>query len=477
MVKEVLNMSTEIRTGWLADNTGKPFAPKTLVSQILNDKGELLENIIAENKDVITEELINYIENKLEEINNFVEDKINEHNDNANSHDQIANELVDINNDISSLQSDYNAVNNNLIDAADLISANSTNIENLNNNKISTTDIYYGLDYDGNETKVLSASAGAELNDTLADHKSDTNTHVSESDRTNWNNAHTHAGKDHAPASITSGNGISITGNADAITIGNTGILSLDIQSGDNNGCIKYKTNNNATYSEVGVKGLGSAAYKDTTYFATSHNHNDLAKQSAVDEISTKITYITSGSTSVGKANALTVTSAIGGENLPVYIDADGKPATCSQYAGGTAVTLNGAGKGGNDASFYAPTSVGAFGQILAADASGLPVWSNILDNKQDKISFTTNKGCVLVSDTNGNLATSNITSTELGYLDGVNANIQDALNGITSALGAATQGTINGNTYTGKLNGYTITYSTSPPTENNLNVITLVPR
>ena len=47
-------------------------------------------------------------------------------------------------------------------------------------------------------------------------------------------------------------------------------------------------------------------------------------------------------------------------------------------YAGGTAVTLNGASKAGSTASFFAPTTVGTSGQFLKSNGSGAPTWTSI---------------------------------------------------------------------------------------------------
>lgn len=47
-------------------------------------------------------------------------------------------------------------------------------------------------------------------------------------------------------------------------------------------------------------------------------------------------------------------------------------------YAGGTAITLNGASKAGATASFFAPTTVGTAGQFLKSNGSGAPVWANV---------------------------------------------------------------------------------------------------
>ena len=84
--------------------------------------------------------------------------------------------------------------------------------------------------------------------------------------------------------------------------------------------------------------------------------------------------------------NAQTVTvhnvqskvSALGSTTKPVYTSVDGTFSECSTYAGGTAVTLNGTSKGGNSASFYAPTSAGTNGQILTSNGSGEPSWTSV---------------------------------------------------------------------------------------------------
>ena len=63
----------------------------------------------------------------------------------------------------------------------------------------------------------------------------------------------------------------------------------------------------------------------------------------------------------------------------PVYVT-DGCLAKCSQYAGGTKVTLNGTNKGADDASFFAPiTSIAADKyKVLVSNGASAPVWSSL---------------------------------------------------------------------------------------------------
>lgn len=68
--------------------------------------------------------------------------------------------------------------------------------------------------------------------------------------------------------------------------------------------------------------------------------------------------------------------AALGSTTKPVYTSAAGTFAECSNYAGGTAVTLNGTSKGGDSASFYAPTSAGTSGYYLKSSGSGAPTWT-----------------------------------------------------------------------------------------------------
>lgn len=68
--------------------------------------------------------------------------------------------------------------------------------------------------------------------------------------------------------------------------------------------------------------------------------------------------------------------NTVGSTTQPIYLNG-GAATICNLYAGGTAVTLNGASKASNTASFYAPTSAGTDGQILVARGTNTaPVWS-----------------------------------------------------------------------------------------------------
>ena len=74
----------------------------------------------------------------------------------------------------------------------------------------------------------------------------------------------------------------------------------------------------------------------------------------------------------------------LGSSTQPVYYKTnsgsdEGVLDTCSTYAGGTKVTLNGTDKGASTASFYAPTAVGSKYNILTSNGSGAPSWANTI--------------------------------------------------------------------------------------------------
>lgn len=131
-------------------------------------------------------------------------------------------------------------------------------------------------------------------------HVADTTKHITSTERTNWNAAKTHADSAHAPSNaeknqnafsnvkvggttvaadtttdtleIAAGVGISVAGDAtnDKVTITNSGVIA--VSTGSSNGTISVNTN--GTSANVAVKGLGSAAYTDSSAYATAgHTH------------------------------------------------------------------------------------------------------------------------------------------------------------------------------------------------------------
>lgn len=138
-----------------------------------------------------------------------------------------------------------------------------------------------------------------------------------------------------------------------------------------------------------------------------------------------------------------TAGTAIGDTTHPVYVDADGEATAGSQYAGGTKLTLNGADKGADSATAYAPTAGGTSGQYLKSNGNGnAPSWETMdssptenstkavtsggvkaaLDGKQASVTITTNANTPTDNDTvimqdSGNTSTTSFLRRKLSTL------------------------------------------------------------
>ena len=95
---------------------------------------------------------------------------------------------------------------------------------------------------------------------------------------------------------------------------------------------------------------------------------------------------------------AYSVNAAVGSSSQPVYISQGGLAYTCSIYAGGTAVTLNGSSKSASTASFYAPTTAGTSGQVLTSSGSGAPTWVNFPSIPTKTSDLTNDSGFITAS-------------------------------------------------------------------------------
>jgi len=246
-------------------------------------------------------------------------------------------------------------------------------------------------------------------------HTSNTTVHITSTERTNWNAAKTHADSAHAPSdaeknqnafsnvkigsttiaadtatdtlTLVAGTNVTITPDAtnDKITISATDTnttysagtgISLSgttfsnsgvrsVSSGSSNGTISVNTN--GASADVAVKGLGSAAYTASTAYD--------AAGSANTALTNAKTY--TDTVAEGKANTSHTHTIANVTNLQSSLDA--KQATIT--GGATTITS-----------------------------------SNLTANR------------ALISNGSGKVAVSAVTSTELGYLDGVTSAIQTQL-------------------------------------------------
>ena len=135
---------------------------------------------------------------------------------------------------------------------------------------------------------------------------------------------------------------------------------------------------------------LGSMAYREDTEFATSEefgvvrNYFDENGVIFAENMSASNIVSALGNTPVNRATAdasgntiasyyQPKVSALGSATEPVYISAAGTFSKATKYAGGTAVTVNGASQAGQAVAFYAPASGGTAYQVLVAGGTEVP--------------------------------------------------------------------------------------------------------
>ena len=218
---------------------------------------------------------------------------------------------------------------------------------------------------------------------------------------------------------MVAGTGISLTADtsADKVTITNSGVRS--ISTGGTNGTISVNTNGTST--NVAIKGLGSAAYTASSdYAAASHG--------------THVSYATiapkmDGTASAGSASTVARTDHVHPTDTSrasqTDLDAleavvDGKAPKTHSHAISDVTNLQST-LDGKQATITGGATTIASSNLTASRA--------------------------LVSNSSGKVAVSAVTSTELGYLDGVTSSIQTQLDGKVP-----TSRTVNGKALTGNI-------------------------
>ena len=150
---------------------------------------------------------------------------------------------------------------------------------------------------------------------------------------------------------------------------------------------------------------------------ATVGTANKLSNTNAIGSFSQPV-YFTNGgvpaactmaSLSVGTASKLGSVNK-GSSTKPIYLNG-GTPEECSTYAGGTAITLNGASYAGSAASFYAPTASGSNNNFLKSTGSGAPSWVSA-SSLRETIGLGSNTGTLAVA--NGGTGKSSWTRNRL---------------------------------------------------------------
>lgn len=289
-------------------------------------------------------------------------------------------------------------------------------------------------------------------------HVSDNTKHITSTERTNWNAAKTHADSAHAPSNaeknqnafsnvkigdgtgaatisagtatdtltLVAGNNVTIDSSGKTVTItstdtntkysagtgislngttfSNSGVRS--VATGTTNGTISVNTDGSST--NVAVKGLGTAAYTDVG------------------------SYDASGAADTALANAKTYADSAATKVKNDLLNGAGEAYDTLKELGDL-IDEN------SDAIDALKTvASGKADKVHTHEISDVINLQTSLDGKQASITggastitssnLTANRA--LVSNASGKVAISNVTSTELGYLDGVTSNIQTQLDG-----------------------------------------------
>ena len=288
-------------------------------------------------------------------------------------------------------------------------------------------------------------------------------------------------GTDNAPPyPVTSVNGqtgdvtISAGGNVDSVN-GKTGVVVLnksDVGLGNVDNVRQYSTSNPPPYPVQSVDGATGAVVTNAVK-TTPQSLSDTQKQQVRNNIGAGTSSFDGDYNSLtNKPTIPTKTSQL--ENDSHYITANEAPVqSVNTKTGAVVLTQDDVGDGAtyvrthNDFTDALKTQINTNKDNIAmaeSDIDGLQtdvgtLKTNVsslqtaLTSKQDVIvgaaSTITDNNLVtdraLISDSSGKVAVSNVTSTELGYLDGVTSNVQTQLNNKLENIPIATSTTLGG--------------------------------
>lgn len=168
------------------------------------------------------------------------------------------------------------------------------------------------------------------------------------------------------------------TGNTTGTAAQVTNSFILKVNSGTTEGTSLYTFNGSAAKTLDIIAGTNVTLTAEAGKLTIASANTTYSANNGISLSGT--TFSNSGVRSIatGTANG-TISVNTNGTAADVAVKGLGSLAYSSAtYAGGTAVTLNGASKAGSTASFFAPTTAGTSGQFLKSNGSGAPTWTSI---------------------------------------------------------------------------------------------------
>lgn len=156
-------MST-VKTGWLKNNDGEKFAPKTLMSQVMTNEGTTLESQLSVELDATLAEAKAYTDTMTSGIasTGVVDNKISAHDVSPSAHADIRGLVSELSTKVNNFLDVDDATTDQLSEIIEMINNNKGTLDSITSNKVNVSDIVDNLTT-SNDKKVLSAKQGVAL--------------------------------------------------------------------------------------------------------------------------------------------------------------------------------------------------------------------------------------------------------------------------------------------------------------------------
>lgn len=363
------------------------------------------------------------------------DNKIDAHNVNTSAHNDIRVLITDITTKLNNFLNVNDETTDQLSEVLALINANKGTLESLTTSKVNVSDIIDNLTT-SNASKVLSAKQGVAIKALIdaLDAELDSHGHdisdvsglqtaldgkAASSHGTHVSFDSTNKPKMDGTAAFGTSTKVARADHVHPIDTSRAAKTDFDDHTGDTTAHITSTERSNWNAAK--------------THADSAHAPSDAQKnQNAFSKIAV------SGQTTVEAETTTDTLTLAAGSNVSITTNATSDTVTINANIPVATSSVLGGVKSGTD------ITVDSYGNVSVNDDSHNHIISNVdglqseLDGKQDTItggastiaSSNLTASRALVSNSSGKVAVSAVTSTELGYLDGVTSNVQDQLDG-----------------------------------------------